>query len=100
MPQNDSPTPRRLQGDFAPNPPAPFVELGVTTALCCVQPQLRPLGGERVGIAPQDEGPPARLGNVIVPADAAGQAGAGRRPGAVHVHLQQAALVVADEQAL
>lgn len=32
MPQNDSPTPRRLQGDFAPNPPAPFVELGVTTA--------------------------------------------------------------------
>ena len=32
MPQNDSPPPRRLGGDFAPNPRAGFVELGVTTA--------------------------------------------------------------------
>ena len=33
MPQNDHQAPRRrLKGDFAPNPRAPFVELGVTSA--------------------------------------------------------------------
>ena len=33
MPQNDHQAPRRtLSGDFAPNPRAPFVELGVTSA--------------------------------------------------------------------
>ncbi len=33
MPQNDTIARRRLlEGDFAPNPPAPFVELGVTSA--------------------------------------------------------------------
>ncbi len=32
MPDSDTPAPRRLTGAFAPNPRAPFVELGVTTA--------------------------------------------------------------------
>lgn len=37
MPQNDSPAPRRLRGEFAANPRADFVELGVTTAFSFLQ---------------------------------------------------------------